>query len=217
MRPLVVLVSVFTANVIAAPASAGDQAGDDAISGPASVRRRGNLLVQFDYLADGNLTTRVIDASGTRAVAADLAPTYAVGAQLNHAATPHFSVGLAPRFVVAVNSNEVQVGAPTDRELDLRLRGLLHTRLGESPVEVFAFVEPGYSYIFLGKPVPRRRDPNGPTLALGLGVTLDLSERLFLAAEIGYQFGFQSTSANGVKFATETDYAHVGLGAGTRF
>ncbi len=187
------------------------------LSAPARNGKAGNVVVQLDVLPAGHVRIAKdgIGAGATESV--DLSTAYGVGIQLNYLARPHFSLGLAPRLVFNVKSDEDSAAA---KQLDLRARITLHTGSSLSPVlQLFAFAEPGYSISFIDQKVwPAGLDtPAGPVLALGGGATYDVLPSIFVTGEVGYQLGFQTVTARARDADFGFDYLHVGLGAGARF
>ncbi len=179
-----------------------------AIEAPAAAAKQGTFGLQLDLIPTGKLTAR----DGSRTDSADAATTFGVSAVLDFDVTPNFSLGVAPRLVLGVKPDAAKDSA---NELDLRARAALHTAISPT-AQGYAFLEPGYSMIFL--PTGAKIDnPSGFVLALGAGASFDVSPDVFLAAEIGYQFGFQGSTFQGRDIDFSSDLLHIGIGGGTRF
>jgi hypothetical protein len=141
---------------------------------------------------------------------------YAVAAQLGARVTPNLSVEFAPRYAFGMKAE----GDDEDwGQIDLAVRLTGHLPLQRDKSEVFGFVAPGYSMIFLPKVNFRDLeidDPTGPVLGFGAGAAYTLWPTLELVGDVGYSWGFQSTT---VRFEGETSDAdlrtrilHVGVG-----
>jgi outer membrane autotransporter protein len=71
---------------------------------------------------------------------------------------------------------------------------------------------PGYSYLFLPNQVDGQDSPSGVTFGLGLGAAFRVAPKVSLTAELGYQFGFQSTTIAGVDVDLKTNFLHLAGG-----
>jgi opacity protein-like surface antigen len=158
----------------------------------------------------------------------DTAFIYGVGANLDFYLNQYLSIGFAPRFLLNVTTKDQADEQEDDdalKQLDLRARVK-----GEFPVSrvahLYGYVAPGYSLIFANDndfgPV-NIDDAKGFVLAFAAGATFDLSANLFLNTEVGYQLGFQQSSASldgidgDADFDFKTNNLAVGVGLGTRF
>ena len=65
--------------------------------------------------------------------------------------------------------------------------------------------------------VPNLIDMAAGDLAAGGGVTMDMSDLIFVNMGIGYQLGFQKVPQTGVNLDNKTRYLRVALGGGLRF
>jgi hypothetical protein len=131
---------------------------------------------------------------------------------------PYLSIGVAPRLVLNVKPSDGADGADADKEIDLRAR--ITGRLPVAPgVELYASVMPGYSIVTSSQ--DGVDSATGFALAGALGATYDLTPKIFLGAEVGYQRAFtsatESIAGQNLSADLELSYLHVGIGAGTRF
>jgi hypothetical protein len=125
------------------------------------------------------------------------------------------SVGLAPQVVwnVQPKVNPSQLASPgASKEYDLLLR-IAYTQPLVDGISVYAEVLPGYSLLI----PPMGKTPKGPVVAFGVGVMMDLSERVFASIGGGYQYGFQAITIAGESADNKTRYIRLTLGGGFRF
>jgi hypothetical protein len=141
---------------------------------------------------------------------------FAVAAQLGVRVAPNLSVAFAPRLVFGMKPEDSD-DEWSQADLAVRLTG--HVPLGSEKNEVFGYVAPGYSMIFL--PDVRYRgitidDPSGVVLGIGAGAAFEIWPTLSLVGDVGYSWGFHSTTASYQGESTDadlrTDILHVGLG-----
>jgi hypothetical protein len=137
---------------------------------------------------------------------------YGVGLTFDYAITRNISIGVAPRMIFNVIDKDANGDAAS--QLDLRARVKGHFPIADK-IEAYGFVAPGYSIVML--PDSELDNPAGLVLAFGAGATYDLTPRMFVSGEVGYQLGFQRTEVLGETVDLGTSYLHVGLGAGARF
>jgi opacity protein-like surface antigen len=172
------------------------------------------LGAQVEVLPVGSGKATVGDTSMTN----DAAVAYGVTGTFDYALTPYLSVGVAPRLVLNVTPDNAAPGDRADKELDLRARVLGHFAVAPK-LEVYAAVAPGYAIVMSGQ--DGINNSSGFAIGGAAGVTYDVSPKMFLSGEVGYQRAFTSTDIT-VGNQTMTgdlalSYMHVGLGAGTRF
>jgi opacity protein-like surface antigen len=148
----------------------------------------------------------------------DTAVAYGISGAVDYAVTPYLRIGVAPRLVLNVKSDDPMTEDSADKQIDLRARIVGHYPVAAG-LELSASLYPGYTIVL------SREDgaSNATGFALGgaVGLTYDLSPNLFVGGEVGYQRAFTSTDTMvlGQKINADLDvsYMHVGLGAGTRF
>lgn len=126
----------------------------------------------------------------------DAEPTLGVGAVLQIPFSEVFTIDLAPRVVFNVKSKNDTDSAT---ELDLRVR---LTAGGEvSPgARLYAALQPAYSFVFLPIDPPpgvEMSAPSGLAFGLAAGAVFRVSPGVHVTSEVGYQFGFQSTTISG--------------------
>jgi hypothetical protein len=63
---------------------------------------------------------------------------------------------------------------------------------------------------------PQATEPQGPVLGAHAGALFDLTPTLFLAAELGYQTGFQRASLNQLDIPYDASFFQTGIGVGAR-
>ena len=125
------------------------------------------------------------------------------------------SVGLAPQAIwnVQPKVSATELASPgASKEYDVLLRIAYTQPLGEG-ISVYAEVLPGYSLLA----PPAGKSPKGAVIAFGVGVMMDLSERIFASIGGGYQVGFQAIPAGSETVDNGTRYIRVTLGGGFRF
>ena len=125
------------------------------------------------------------------------------------------SIGFAPRYLWHIKGEPYR---DSGSQLDLAAR--FKFLFPASPrAELFGFLSPGYSMIFIpeGTSVFSGLDPAGLILGLGGGANIMVSPTLFVTLEAGYTWGWQSDSEAGFKYTVATDLFHLGFGLGTRF
>ena len=158
------------------------------------------LGVMFSLLPTGTLSTSNVSADSAFAMA--VAPFF------DAPLSPNLALGLSPQVIFRVKGDG-SAGEPA-KEFDLRAR--LTARAPVSPtVAAFARVSPGYSIVALpSSPAGSASVPNpaGLMLDLSVGTEVALLPRLFLTVDLGYQFGFQSSSDGEL----HTRYLHLGAG-----
>jgi len=172
---------------------------------------------QFELLPAGSAAM----SAGGVSVSTDTAVAYGVTAMLDYAVTPYLSIGIAPRLVLNVKSDSsdgMNGAVSAGKEIDLRARVVGHVPVAPR-VEAYASLAPGYAFLTGGD--DGTNNPSGFAIAGAVGMTYDLTPRMFVGAEIGYQRAFTTTEVSvlGQKMDVDLDlsYMHIGFGAGTRF
>jgi opacity protein-like surface antigen len=204
---------ILAAGTLGTLLSSSAFADDESISASAAApRMRAEAQVELLPLGSGNQT--VGDASVSR----DTAVAYGISAGFDYAITPYLSIGVSPRLLLNIKPSD-QDGGTADKEIDLRARVVGHVPVAPG-LEIYGALLPGYAFVLPGEDgVDTAR---GFAIAGAAGVTYDVSSKLFLGAELGYQRAFTSAdvmTGAGQKVSTDLDlsYMHVGIGAGTRF
>lgn len=86
-------------------------------------------------------------------------------------------------------------------------------------VQLYASVAPGYTILM--SPDDGVDSTKGFSIGGAGGVSYDLSPRMFLSGEVGYQRAFSSSDmmvgGQTITVDSSLSYLHIGLGAGTRF
>jgi hypothetical protein len=143
-------------------------------------------------------------------VKSDASFAYGVGLSAGYEIIPHLVVGVAPQVIFNVVEKAPEIASQAVRQYDVmaRVAYVLPVAAGTS---VFAEALPGFSLI------TNEAGSKGFVLAVGVGATVDVSERVFVSLAGGYQVGFQSWKAGSNTFQTRTRYVRAALGAGMRF
>jgi hypothetical protein len=161
---------------------------------------------QIELLTQGSSTyTLAADPPLT----VDLATAYAISGVLDYAFTSFLRVGVAPRLILAIKEDGFAT-APTNKAVDVRVRIRAHYAI--SGLEFYAAFTPGYEVLLLD--ADRDHPYDGWSLGGSVGATYDLSSAMFIGGEIGYQVAYNSAAP---RDEWRLSYAHIGLGAGTRF
>jgi hypothetical protein len=220
-RGMITLVSL-TLVVLAGPARAQEAPATPVATtlppepAPPPRARRIELGVSFLPMSLGTFTA----SYGGMRIPGDAAFAPGVSLSAGYAIVPRYlSVGLAPQVIFNVGTKEDPSGSGNpvimSRELDIMARVVGSLPLVDT-IAVYAELLPGYSLI-----KPSDGDPaKGFVLAGGVGVAMDLTERMFVNLGVGYQRGFQSRIDTGmtgdVKTDVTTEYWRGALGLGWR-
>lgn len=160
------------------------------------------------------LPTGTVDASaGGLDLSNDTALAYGVSATFDYAVLPYLSIGVAPRFVMNVKPDS-EMDVDSGNQIDLRARLVGHYPVARG-VEIYAAVTPGYTILTSGE--DGADAAKGFAIGGAAGLTYDLSPKMFVSGEVGYQRAFASVEENGANVDLDVSFLHVGLGAGTRF
>jgi hypothetical protein len=137
----------------------------------------------------------------------DLALAYGVGVSLGYRVFYGLSVGLAPQVLFNIKRAE-----DPRKQYDLMAR-IAYTFRAANRISIYGEVLPGYSIIS-----PRKGDSaQGFVVAAGAGGAIDVMDRAFVNASVGYQWGFQSLSIDGTPYSERDSFLRVALGGGMRF
>jgi len=140
------------------------------------------------------------------AISTDAAVAFGLQGFIDYGLTRNFYIGAAPQLILNVKSKDSDSSA---QELDLFGRVML--RLPVAPgIQLFGYLAPGYSVIFVPDKPPGVSNPTGFVLGFAGGISYSFTRELFLAGELGYQIGFQSTDGNDFR----SRYLHIGLALG---
>jgi opacity protein-like surface antigen len=157
-------------------------------------------------------------AVGGTSMTTDAATAYGITGMFDYAINPYLSIGVAPRLVFNVTTDDADANDTADKELDLRARLVGHYPIARG-VEIYGALSPGYTILLSS--TDGVDNATGFALGGAAGVTYDLSPRAFIGAEVGYQRAFTSTDlmvgTQSVSADLDLSYMHVGIGAGTRF
>jgi hypothetical protein len=148
----------------------------------------------------GTLTAQ----SGSDKSSFDSEPTLGVGGILQIPLNNVFTIDLAPRIVFSVKSKDDKDSAT---ELDLRARLTAGGNVAPN-ARLYVALEPGYSFLFLPIDPPAGVDmstPSGLTFGVAAGATFRVAPGVHLTSELGYQFGFQSTTISALGQSVDLD------------
>jgi len=207
---------ILAAGSVATLVSSSAFAQDGGVSATAEAPKM-TVAAHVEVLPVGSakLSTQGISDSQDTAVA------YGISGSFDYALTRYLSIGVAPRLVLNIKPNQDNPGTTDTKageELDLRAQIRGHVPVSPG-LELYASITPGYSILM--SPVDGEKDPRGFAIAGAVGATYDVSPKLFVSGEVGYQRVFTTTDVtNGNQTASvdmDLSYMHVGLGAGTRF
>jgi hypothetical protein len=157
-------------------------------------QRKSLIGVDFDLLPSGSVTANFAGSGDTTS---DLKTAYGIAGDFETEIAPHVSIGLAPRYVLALNAANSNGDSST--ELDLRARVTVGGQVIPK-LRVYGYAAPGYGIIFPPDSVQVNNNkvhPNGFIIAAGGGVTYAIAPDVRLLVELGYQWGFESWSASG--------------------
>jgi opacity protein-like surface antigen len=184
------------------------EAGTEAADASAKMR----VTAQLEMSPTGSVSG---SAMGMDLGSDDTKIAYGVSAGFDYALNKYLSVGVAPRLMLNVITDNADDGAEAAKEVDLRARLVGHLPVAPG-LEAFASLTPGYSILMGDGP-----DASGFALGGAVGVSYDVSPKMFLAGEVGYQRAFtsQDLGIGGQKITADLDVSllHIGVGAGTRF
>jgi len=204
---------ILAAGTLGTLLSSSAFAQDAGISTTASAPKM-SVQAQVEVLPVGSAS----HSEGGMTMSADAAVAYGITGAFDYAVMPYLSVGVAPRLVLNVNGKGDTASDKSSQQIDLRARLLAHFPVAKD-VEVYASVMPGYTIVT--SPTDGFSNATGFAIGGAAGVTFNVSPKLFVNGEIGYQRAFTSFDAKiaNQTFNEDTDvsYMHVGLGAGTRF
>jgi len=204
---------ILAVGTLATLMSSSAFAEDAAPSGSADSSKL-RLAAQFEVLPLGSAKA---SAGGVSAPSQDTALAYGVSAALDYAVMPYLSIGLAPRLVFNVKADDSSSDS-ADKELDLRARVQAHFPVTPG-LEVFAALTPGYTVVLSSE--DGVSNATGFAIGGSVGLTYDVSPKMFLTGEVGYQRAFTSAdvTVGTQKMSADLDlsYMNIGVGAGTRF
>ena len=198
------VLSVLCVALAALPGIAG--AADPAAAQPAPNRMR--IAVMFVPAPLGILYSGPGTGSSVGAE-----PAYGMMTTFDFLARHNLFAGFAPAYAFHVRARGAPPSASPGRKFDLLFRFGYSHAIGER-VRAYGYLAPGYSFL---SQLNLGTESQGPLIGVHAGAQYDLTEAFFLAAEIGYQAGFQRATFEPEHYAFTTNYIQIGLGAGTQF
>jgi hypothetical protein len=201
-----ILPTILCAAMVAVPSLATASEG-----GLAAVVARPPTQMRFSAMLVPTPIGNVRDGSGGSEDTFGTQPTVGVMAAFDFVTRANVFVGLAPSYVAGIKAR-ADYDVVSSREFDLLVRlGYAHP-LGER-FHVYGYLAPGYS--FVSGRIPGL-NAQGPVLGVHAGGLFDLTPSFFLAAELGYQAGFQRSTFEPTDVAMASSFVQIGLGVGAR-
>ncbi|HVT07297.1 MAG TPA: hypothetical protein VHO67_07555 [Polyangia bacterium] len=194
------------------PAPAAVETAAPAAVPSAASKRRFDVTLSLLPMERGKYTSTPM--LGT-SVTSDASFAYGFALNVNARIIRGLSVGLAPQVIwnVQPKVNPNQLASPgASKEYDLLLR-IAYTQFLVDGISVYAEALPGYSVLA----PPAGKSPKGAVIAFGVGLMMDLTDRIFASIGGGYQYGFQAITVGSESAENGTRYVRLTLGAGFRF
>jgi hypothetical protein len=123
---------------------------------------------------------------------------------------PHLFAGVGVNQTFHVRARGTSGDANNQLDLLLRVGAIIGIADG---ARLYGYLAPGYSFVGDTEQHPSAR---GPVVGVHAGAMFDATPRLYLAAELGYQQGFQQATIDGVTDRFSASFIQVGLGVGVR-
>jgi hypothetical protein len=139
----------------------------------------------------------------------DAAFAFGLAAFFDYSITPNFFVGVAPQYIFNVKPKDGMADASKELDLQLRLGG--GAPVAEK-IQLYGYLSPGYGIIMPSM----GNNPKGLMLGIHAGGMMDVSPTVFVAAEVGYQVGFQKVDFGGTSVDSKSNFLQIGLGGGLR-
>lgn len=160
------------------------------------------------------------EADGGNSDDSDMVFAYGFAGQVDYWVTEQISVGLAPRFLLNVNTKDGDdAGADPASQLDIPVRAAYNHTVNEQ-IQAFGFASLGFSVIM----PPSDSDADNATglvIGVGAGGRYAINDKVFATAELGYDIGFQGSTVDilgtSVDVTTAPRFLHIGVGAGAHF
>jgi hypothetical protein len=182
------------------------RAADPAAAQPAPDRMR--IAVMFVPAPLG-----VLESGPGTASSVGAEPAYGMMTTFDFLARHNLFAGFAPAYAFHVRARGAPPSASPGRKFDLLFRFGYSHAIGER-VRAYGYFAPGYSFL---SQLNLGVESQGPLIGVHAGGQYGVTEAFFLAAEIGYQAGFQRSQYDLEHIAFSTNYIQIGVGAGTQF
>jgi hypothetical protein len=147
-------------------------------------------------------------AAQGESLSTDTAVAMGIGGVVQHPFRRYFTIEFVPRLLFHVKGVDA---AQSATELDLRARITAGNHVTPR-IRLYGAVEPGYSFLFLPDDSGDSQTPNGAVIGLAAGTAFEVAPRTRMTAELGYQFGFQSTSVMGTDLDVNASLMHLAVG-----
>ena len=123
---------------------------------------------------------------------------------------PFLYIGVAPQLILNVKGDDAF--GSSGQELDLFARVMGRIPVAHN-IQLYGYLAPGFSVIFVPDKAPGFNNPTGFVLGFAGGISYSITPSLFIAGEIGYQVGFQSSDGTDFK----SRFLSLGFVIGTMF
>ncbi|HEX4403301.1 MAG TPA: outer membrane beta-barrel protein [Polyangia bacterium] len=177
------------------------------------------LGLSFSLLPSGNLSLSGSSGGQNISESSDTDLATALSPFFDYALSPYFTLGFSPQIIFNVKGSN---GTESATQYDFRVR--LTAQAPVSPrILVFGRVSPGYSIIDLPNASADGSfsNPKGFLLDVAAGVSGQILPNAFVVFDLGYQWGFQSSTfsmaGQSVDVDFRTRYLHLGLGFAVTF
>jgi hypothetical protein len=137
----------------------------------------------------------------------DMATAYGVSPSVDYLVFRGLSVGVVPQILFNIKHQ----ADPPLKQYDFMAR-VAYTLQVATRIALYGEGMAGYSVIS----PPSGDSAKGWVLGLGAGGTIDVTRRLFVNVEAGYQWGLQMISIDGIIHGDNTQFVRLALGAGMR-
>jgi hypothetical protein len=159
-------------------------------------------VLQLELVPAGSLNTDGV----TDVIAADVPTTVGVSGRIDVLVHRNIALGLGSGLVFGLKAAPGAMGVT---ELDLRA-DLRFGQLVRDGLALAGYATLGGSWLVLPDDTSA-----GAAFGFGVSVKYPLRDATFVAAEIGYQIGYQRVSIDSIEGKLASDLLHVGIGVGT--
>jgi outer membrane protein with beta-barrel domain len=146
---------------------------------------------------------------GEGGFSADTAFAFGLSAFFDYSVHPNFFIGVSPQYIFNVKPKDGDGSAAKELDIQLRLGGGAPV---SDTIQLYGYLSPGYGIIM----PPEGDSAKGFMLGIHAGGMMNVSPTVFVAAELGYQLGFEKVSVGGASGDFKSNFFQVGLGGGLR-
>jgi hypothetical protein len=137
-------------------------------------------------------------------------PAFGFATAFDFVPHPHAFVGFGASYTFNVVARGTSADPATAFDLTFRVGGIFPIGRGFAAC---GYVAPGYSFM---RGAPQGISPQGPIVGVHAGALFDVTPTLFLAAELGYQDGFQRAPYDQMDIPFDASFFQTGIGLGVR-